>query len=332
MKALSDKKAELKKLCFTLLAPFKNSTPGYSDRVAIIIQIEDKNYNNLLLTTVHLPCMYRYPEIMTSIAFKTKQSILQWMQHNTIGHEYPMLLCGDFNSDPNEEAKSAYHSFTGELDYHSQHVQRKFIHAIDFSRIVNDERWTDCLKHINKHGCTNFGFTRSSFNECKTELKTSMDSIRPNLSILVDMIIELSERLDSTSFSRMCNTYIESIEDMKGADDVRMDASTKRALRIDLKESIYAALRERNKIFKPKALLLDHFFMRDRLERVAITNAECPTIFDVISKTKGKPLPDLSLEEPSDHLCISLSLRFKGPNLLRRTRSVPRFMANEYED
>ena len=329
MKALSDKKAELSKLCIKQLAPFKSSTHRYSDRVAIILQIEDKKKNNLLLTTVHLPCQYRYPAVMTSIAFKTKESILQWMKRNTTGYEYPMLLCGDFNSDPNDEAQGAYHSFTGDLSYHSQHVQRGFIHESDFYRIVNDEKWTDCLKNINEYGCTNFGFTGSRFNECKTELKASMDSIRTNLSVLVDRIIELRGTADSTTLSEMCDRYIEA---MKGGNDEKMDYDTERELRIDLKKSINEALRERNRIFKPNPHLIDHFFMRDRLGRVEITHRECPQVYDVIGKTKGRPLPDLSLKEPSDHLYISLSLRFKVPDLLRRTRSTPNFMADEYED
>ncbi|MBV5277326.1 hypothetical protein JZU56_05965, partial [bacterium] len=79
-----------------------------------------------------------------------------------------------------------------------------------------------------------------------------------------------------------------------------------------LSEIVHRARKERGQFFKPRVLVLDHFFLRDRgclLEKVMSRRT---FIYEIIGRTKGHPIPDLhSVKEPSDHLPIFLTLRWK---------------------
>jgi endonuclease/exonuclease/phosphatase family metal-dependent hydrolase len=63
--------------------------------------------------------------------------------------------------------------------------------------------------------------------------------------------------------------------------------------------------------FKPRNYHLDHFFVRDKTNSLAITKRICPTLETVKTLTGDDPLPNLEIHEPSDHLPIELGLQFK---------------------
>ena len=60
--------------------------------------------------------------------------------------------------------------------------------------------------------------------------------------------------------------------------------------------------------FVPRPFHLDHFFVRDPDNLLKITRRLCPTLEQVRSRTSENPLPNLSINEPSDHLPIELTL------------------------
>lgn len=328
MKGLSAKKDELRRHDTAARAPFKSNVSKFSDRSVIILHIEDMDRNNLLLATVHLPCEYREPKTMTSLALKTKESILNWIRLNTAGSEYPMLLCGDFNSSPHNEAGCAYNIFTGDLWYDSENVDKAYTHETDYFRLVRREQWNDCLKDRQKHGCTCYGFTKNGLNDCTSTFEEALNSIMPVFSVLAEDIINLRLPFKASQFNVMCDNYITA----NGCNVDEITPEMRDDLEIKLRSAITKAIREKKRIFKPKELLIDHFFLRDKLEQTAVRGKDCPQSYDVVARTKGKPLPNLSMPEPepSDHLPISLSLKFNDQDVLRRTRSMPRFMANEY--
>jgi endonuclease/exonuclease/phosphatase family metal-dependent hydrolase len=61
----------------------------------------------------------------------------------------------------------------------------------------------------------------------------------------------------------------------------------------------------------PRPLHLDHFFVRDKLNRLEQIGRVCPTWKEVRDRTGDDPLPNTSIGEPSDHLPIELGLHFK---------------------
>jgi hypothetical protein len=73
-------------------------------------------------------------------------------------------------------------------------------------------------------------------------------------------------------------------------------------------EYFTAALGAKRDLFRPRQLCLDHFFTR-----FAGTSARVGSFGYTDStqlRLEGRPIPDLGVGEPSDHLPIHLTLRF----------------------
>lgn len=304
---LAGKRKTIQNALNKVMAEFKNSTPGFGDRSVIILKLQDANDNEILIANVHFPCQYRYPKIMASIAIKTKLYILDWMT-KTSNQLVPLLLCGDFNSSPEEEAGSAYHCLTGSTEYISSTINTSLVSAHDFHKAVTNEKWIDCLRDVNNDGCTNYGFTKSNYEECKKEFHVVLDSILPLFSMYADALfnsndIEQIKTLNEDYFQAMgiLSTDTEKIEEMTE----RIDAA------------IQTAIKHKLKFIKPKSLLLDHMFLRDLESTLNIVSAFCPQTWFTEGIARGKPLPNMDSNQPSDHLAINLTLAFKYQHTYR---------------
>ena len=183
--ALNKLAAELSSQIDQILAQYKKKVPPYADRGILVVTLENSTCRRLVLATVHLPCQFRNPKTITSIAINTKQTLLQWLEENRL-LRLPVLLCGDFNAGPLNSA------FTGTLEHSSEHVDASYISASDIETYVSNEPWTDLLEG----GCTLYGFTRNTYNDAVKELKALMDSLAPHLSQLAVLCSKDSSDLE----------------------------------------------------------------------------------------------------------------------------------------
>ena len=171
--ALNKLAAQLSSQIDQILAQYKKKVPPYADRSILVVTLENSTRRRLVLAKMHLPCQYKNPKTMTSIAINTKQTLLQWLEENRL-LRLPVLLCGDFNAGP---LNSAYQAFTGTLEHSSEHEDASYISASDIETYVSNEPWTDLLEGR----CTLYGFTRNTYNDAVKELKALMDSLAPHL-------------------------------------------------------------------------------------------------------------------------------------------------------
>ena len=207
---------------------YKEKKIHFNDRTVLVLHLKDQSGKNLVIANVHLPCRHREIVKMTSLAFKAKQYVINWMQDKNL-LEYPLILCGDLNSDPNVNNGTAYHCIAGNIPYLSDQVNTDTIDQEEFSTYVTNEQWVDCLSIAYTDGFTNYGLTKDSFER-------------------------------------------------DGA---------------------------------PTARHLDHIFLRDKSKTLNITTCECPLKEEIATITGGEPIPNLKYEQPSDHLPISVSFKFK---------------------
>jgi mRNA deadenylase 3'-5' endonuclease subunit Ccr4 len=272
---------------------YKKSTPRYADRSVIILHIKNYADQELLVANIHAPCQFKYPKLMTSIALNAKKSIIGWMKDEKI-IQCPMILCGDFNAG---KTNSAYQCFTGSLEYaNASLVNHESINESEFAEFVRDEKWKDVLEGIN--GCTNYGFTASSFNECCNAFKLFMDTFRQGLCRFMDVVAmsNNTEDLESSDHHPLYSQYLAEF----GIDD---DPEYNQLIS-DLKTMFMS----RSSFFQPKQLFLDHFFVREGSGKVQISDEVCTPSWSIEYRTNGTPIPRLDINEPSDHLPISLKV------------------------
>ena len=274
---------------------YKKSAPRFADRSVLVVHVKNHDLQELVVANIHAPCQYRYPKLMTSIALNTKKSILNWMTEKKLS-DVPMILCGDFNSGKSD---SAYQCFTGAMEYESSaSVNRDNISKSDFERFVGNERWSDALSRINAQGCTNYGFSANSFNESCDAFKSLMDTFRPRTSRFIDIILEskTDNELESEAYNSLYSEYLKEF----GMEQ----PSAVNELISDLK----IMHKSKNSFFKPKQLLLDHFFLRRGEKEIEISCEKCSPSWLVENMTNGQPIPDLEKKQPSDHLPIFVRL------------------------
>ena len=272
---------------------YRYNMPTYADRTVIMLALESRANprQRVVIGNIHMPCQYRDPRIMVRIAVKTKKSILDWMEGASLD-QCPMVLGGDFNSDPNE-GSGAYRCFNGALELGDTLIEEhKYVSENEFKACVTDEKWTDLVADHAQGVCTNYGFTKRNYEESLRKFKDFMEGLAYSASVLAEPILQLHS--------------IEAI--LRSADNSTLAITD----RNKLSEIVHRARKERGQFFKPRVLVLDHFFLRDRgclLEKVVSRRT---FIYEIIGRTKGHPIPDLhSVKEPSDHLPIFLTLRWK---------------------
>jgi hypothetical protein len=262
---------------------FVTVTEGpFKERTIIALRLEDRVGNALVVGNVHLPCKYGDGVMMASLALRAKQALLDF-----ISKGMGMLLCGDFNA---VSGSSAYTCLTGELDYGSCWTDKN-IRPDDFERCVSLERW--CA--VGGDGCTVFGFTRTGFAAAKDEFLRFMalqgeDDAAEALEVVLG-----SRTVAECMAHRLSNAS---------------------------PEYFTAALGAKRDLFRPRQLCLDHFFTRfagtakhtaEQQPNTSQTTARVGSFGYTDStqlRLEGRPIPDLGVGEPSDHLPIHLTLRF----------------------
>ena len=278
----------------TLQLKYRNTTPNYADRTVLMLALEPRRGppRRCVIGNVHMPCQYRDPKVMVRIAVKTKKSILDWMEGCRL--DCPLVLGGDFNSDPTE-GSAAYRCFTGTLDGVDALVEEnRYISAQEFTRSVTNEKWVD-LMHEQPGGCvcTNYGFTKRNYEESLRKFKDFMESLAFSASVMAEPILQMQS--------------FESI--VRGVDDDTLLITDKSKL----VEIVRRARKERAQFFKPRVLVLDHLFLRDNEGVVERVKSRRTFLHEIVKRTKGLPIPDIhGIKEPSDHLPIFLTLRWRN--------------------
>lgn len=234
---------------------------------------------------------------MTSLAFRAKQSVISWMESNGI-QETPLIFCGDFNSDPKDIAGTAYHCIAGSLRYSATEVDTNIINESEFTATVTNESWVDCLRNRDTEQFTNFGFTKNSFKTCLDELKIAMDETRIHLSLFSCYL--LKDQKDETEFDILYEKYLET-RGVEKTDDLKREIQKEIST---IKDNLVEYMH-------PTARHLDHIFLRDMKNMLEITDCECPLKSDIARITGMKPIPNLAHNQPSDHLPISVSFKFR---------------------
>ena len=270
---------------------YRNITPNYTDRTILMLALEPRvgPPRRCVIGNVHMPCQYRDPRVMVRIAVKAKRSILDWME--TARLDCPLILGGDFNSDPTD-GNGAYKCFTGALDGMDVLVEEnKYISKEEFAQCVTNERWTDLLS--DQQGvCTNYGFTKRNYEESLRKFKDFMEGLAFSASALAEPILQM------LSFDAI----------MRSVDDSTLMITDKTRLA----DIVRRARKERAQFFKPRVLVLDHLFLRDKEGRIERVNSRRTFIHEIVKRTKGQPIPDIvTAKEPSDHLPVFLSMRWK---------------------
>jgi endonuclease/exonuclease/phosphatase family metal-dependent hydrolase len=272
---------------------YRNTTPNYTDRTVLMLALESRRGppRRFIVGNVHMPCQYRDPKVMVRIAVKTKKSILDWME--TARLDCPLVLGGDFNSDPTE-GSAAYRCFTGALDGVDVLIEdNRYISASEFSRSVTNEKWLDLMSE--QPGglvCTNFGFTKRNYEESLRKFKDFMESLAFSASVMAEPILQM-QSFDAIVRSAENGTLL----------------ITEKA---KLVEIVRCARKEKAQFFKPRVLVLDHFFLRDTNGMVERLKSRRSFVHEIVKRTKGLPIPDINgVKEPSDHLPIFLTLGWK---------------------
>jgi hypothetical protein len=275
---INKEKSALRKKVDAIVTEYTRRPPSYNDRSVLLLKLSDIRGRSFVVGNIHIPCKFSAPKIMTSIALKAKQCIVDWLRRNGL-NEVPMLLCGDFNATPGDNVHSC---FTGGLQFEDPAVNTDYVEFETFEKVVSDEPWLDLLKRFNTGGCTNYGFTRQGYGDRYEKLKAYMDSLGPDFAQLVDAVMAGNEA-DGAVLS-----YRENYPD------------------VDVSTHFASAITMRKTLFVPNQLMLDHFFSRGRFEDV---EPKCWQSWELASEFGGRPLPDLDFGEPSDHLAISVDFK-----------------------
>ena len=284
----------------TILDPYKQMRPpSIRDRTVIILHLKDSSNRDLVIANVHLPCNYENPIEMSTLAFRAKEHIIKWLKDKTLDSS-PLVLCGDFNSDPSSVTGKAYHCFDGTLSYDQTNVNTECISEDDFREYVVNEKWCDCFAGTATRCVTNYGFTKRSMERCIGEEMEK--KVLKNLSMFTNFILSDKEAEES-EFDTIFEHYL--------AKTPLVGAYTKDTLKESIKNEIKQMRLQKSIYMKPKPLNLDHIFIRDKSGNLIIGDYVCPPEEDTIKRLDGIPIPNLAKFEPSDHLFISVSLRFK---------------------
>jgi hypothetical protein len=271
---------------------YRNNTPTYADRTVLMLVLESRSNpeRRCVIGNIHMPCQYRDPKIMVRIAVKTKKSILDWMEATKLS--CPLVLGGDFNSDPNE-GSGAYRCFSGAMESNDCLVdENKYVSADEFATCVTDEKWTDLIGDHAQGVCTNYGFTKRNYEESLRKFKDFLEGLAFSASVLAEPVLQLHS---TESILRSTDNSTLAITD-----------------RTRLTDIVHRARKERGQFFKPRVLVLDHFFLRDKENAMEKVISRRTFIYEIVGRTKGHPIPDLhSVKEPSDHLPIFLTMKWK---------------------
>ena len=278
---------------------FKNITDhkSFKERTVIALALEDASGNRMTVANIHMPCLYRPEdrEMMTSLAFRAKRAILDWMAQERVA-DAPMLLGGDFNSGPLGDSSTAYSCFAGTLGYASSWVS-KDIPRPDFEKYVGAEKWPNGIATADNDGCTAFGFTKTGLATAMAGLERFMDGRCPGFARFAGVVLK-SHAPDDCLRGYLRHTNAAPADTLRGVDEET------------LARLFREALDERPSYFAPKQLWLDHFFTRSAPGQIRIVDHVVPKASHVVEWFGGQPIPNLDMGEPSDHLPISLSLCF----------------------
>ena len=291
--ALVDKLEALRAEKESVHFKYRYNTPTYADRTVIMLALESRTnpQQRVVVGNIHMPCQYRDPRVMVRIAVKTKKSILDWTTAAKLD-ACPMLLGGDFNSDPNE-GSGAYRCFNGALESGDTLIEDyKYVSEDEFNSCVINEKWADLVADHTQGVCTNYGFTKRNYEESLRKFKDFMEGLAFSSSVLAEPILQLH-----STEAILCS-----------ADNSTL-AITDRHRLLDI---VHRARKERGQFFKPRVLVLDHFFLRDKSELLEKCCSRRTFIFEIIGRTKGHPIPDMyNAKEPSDHLPIFLTMKWR---------------------
>ncbi len=284
-----------------IIAPYRKSPPNIGDRTIIILHLIDNQRRNLVVANVHVPCQYENPVAMTTLALRTKEHIINWMKAKTLD-SFPLVLCGDLNSDPDDAAGKAYHCFAGNISYDPTNVNTEYISKYDFKKYVEDEKWYSCLRRSHISGLTNYGFTENSMKRCIQDIRAAMEDCGLNSSMFIKFILND----DVPDFDEIFEDYLQNSQFIE-----REIEDSKEELKEKIKSNIAYIKSQKSNYIKPKPLHLDHIFIRDEHSILLIESYDYPSKLDTIERLEGNPIPNLDKGEPSDHLPISVSLKFK---------------------
>ena len=277
----------------TMTTKYKQYPRPYRDRTVLVLHLKDHSEKSLLIANVHIPCKYKDIKVMTSLALKAKISIINWMQEKILLN-VPMILCGDFNSDPQVDHGTAYNCIKGSISFDESYVNKDTIEIDEFDTYVTQEQWTDCLSTAYTDGFTNYGLTKQSLKN-RLEMKYTQEG-GIDLSIFSEYILDHDEKI----FAQCLKAYSEKNQiDIKTIpiEQILIDSDT-------VRQNIGVYL-------KPTARHLDHIFLRDNSSTLEISERKCPLKSDISTITGGDPIPNLTHDQPSDHLPISVTFKFK---------------------
>ena len=166
-------------------------------------------------------------------------------------------------------------------------MDSSYISASDIETYVSKEPWTDLLEG----GCTLYGFTCNTYNDAVKELKALMDSLAPHLSQLAELVLCQCAK-DSSDLEDVLQTeaFRQYLSDHQSGEEPML---SRKVFLLHLK----LAFDKKRSWFKPKALELDHFFLRGSLQ---VIKKSIHSVSSVEKMTSGQPLP--ILDEPSDQI------------------------------
>lgn len=253
----------------------------YEDRSILALALEDSKGSTMLVANLHLPCVYEDKTAMASLAFCAKRAILDWMAQTRLTG-FPLLVCGDFNSSPEDTACSC---FNGTLDSASKWIDPRISHKA-FEQYISNERWDYTPTPLD--GCTAYCFSNVAFQAAKAQFEAEMDERYPNFAPYVDGVLRLRQPNECEAYYRDQGKTPPDLEVFKEAFELK------------------------KKFFVPKKLWLDHFFLRASPGQIGVVQMTIQTEEEVARRLKGRPIPDLApaTAEPSDHLPIHISIEF----------------------
>ena len=264
-----------------IIEGYRKNINTLGDRTIIILHLKDSSDRDLVIANVHLPCKYENPIEMNTLALRAKEHIIDWLKAKTPASS-PLVLCGDLNSDPDDVTGKAYHCFKGTLSYDPANVNTECISRDEFREYVVNEKWHSCLSTIHAPALTNYGFTERSLERC---IREAMVKCGLKFSVFEKLI-----------FDPVCED--KDFEDIIGK------------FKEKVKPVIAKIRKGKSEYIKPKPLHLDHIFIRDESGKLVVEHYECPSKDHAIEKLESNPIPNLEKGEPSDHLPISVSLKF----------------------
>lgn len=148
-----------------LYEPYKNTAP-FPDRTGVLVLLEI-NGKKVLIVNIHLPCQWRFPKVMVTMAYKVLKDIQEELLTKPEYTGVPVVLCGDLNSSLGDK-DNALTFLLGKLDYQSNNVARKFIDEESFESIKKGFSFEDVCADI-PNRVTNYSLTRPALEDPRTK-------------------------------------------------------------------------------------------------------------------------------------------------------------------